>query len=284
MFGLRSRQTSGEVTRKEQFVELRAEAAGLTDRGCVRRSNQDAFALRNDLGLYVVCDGMGGVAGGEVASALATEAFVGAFAKEMGTSPEASQETVNTALRRAAWAAHRAVRSRASEHTGLRGMGTTLVAAHVAQERMTVLNVGDSRAYLVREGAARQITADHSWVAERVRQGLMTAAQAERSSYQSLITRAVGTDGEVVPDLFAETLEAGDALLLTSDGLTRHVRDAEIADALGRPERELTVLCRSLIERAKRRGGSDNITCVMVRMSGVAAEESGYSANRGAVV
>ena len=288
MFWSRSDRRGGEAERKQPrdaSLELKAESAGLTDRGCVRRTNQDAFAVRSDLGLYLVCDGMGGVAGGEIASAVASETFLTVFAKEIGTGAEPSQEAVNAALRRAAVAADRAVKTRAAEEIQLQGMGTTLVAAHVSHDRLTVLNIGDSRAYLVHDGQTRQISADHSWVAERVREGLMTPAQAERSGYQFLITRAVGTDGDVVPDLFTETLEPGDTVLLNSDGLTRHVSDAEIAQALGRPERELTVLCRALVERAKRRGGSDNITCVAVRMTEVAPEEfsSGEPSTVGAV-
>ena len=168
------------------------------------------------LGLVVICDGMGGMAGGEVASHVAIESFLEVAKQEIEASRSADAERTKRALCRAAAAANRAVRARASYDTRFRGMGTTLVAARLDGNELTVVNVGDSRAYLVHGGAARQVTRDHSYVAEQMRMGLMTEREAERSPLQSAITRAIGIDDDVQPDFYAETVEAGDAFVVTA--------------------------------------------------------------------
>jgi protein phosphatase len=144
-------------------------------------------------------------------------------------------------------------------------MGTTLVGIHIADTRLTVVHVGDSRAYLVRNAKALQLTEDHSVVAEQVRLGVLTPDQAEASSFRSVITRAVGTSPDVRPDLHAVAVLPGDTLLLASDGLTRHVADAEIAAMLSGNTTDPAVLCQQLIDLANHRGGSDNITTLIVR-------------------
>lgn len=246
-------------------MPLRARAAAKTDIGLVRRANQDSFGVVDELALYVVCDGMGGSAGGDIASDIAVKTFVATARQELeavGNNEERDQQ----ALWRAALAANRAVRLRAAADPHLRGMGTTLVGARIVGDSLTLVNVGDSRAYLVRNGQVRQLTEDHSFVAESVRRGVMTPEQAERSMMQSVITRAIGAEDDVQADIFHERLEDGDTILLTSDGLTRHVEDEEIAEVLSRPEQSVMESCRLLIEMAKNDGGSDNITCLVVRM------------------
>ncbi len=246
---------------------LKVEAGAQTDVGLVRRSNQDSFGSDERFGLYVVCDGMGGAAAGDVASHLATETFLAIARQELERLGAQNTEASRHALRRAAVAANRAVVEHAWFNPKFRGMGSTLVAARLAGEAVTLVNVGDSRAYLVRERSIQQLTRDHSYVAEQVRLGLMTEAEAETSSMQSVITRAIGADGDVHPDLYDVTLQPGDTLLLTSDGLTRHVQEAElaglIADTVAQPPEET---CRQLIALAKERGGSDNITCFVLHM------------------
>lgn len=242
------------------------EVAAQTDVGLVRRNNQDNFGSDEELGLYVVCDGMGGAAGGDIASGIAVETFLAVARQELEKLPDANGEHTRCSLKRAAAAANRAVLARANHDIALRGMGSTLVAARLNGEAVTVLNVGDSRLYLFQNGHASQITQDHSYVAEQVRHGLMTEAQAERSSLQSVITRAIGADVDVVADLFEAVLHPGDTLLLTTDGLTRHVRQTElaaiIADTVSQPTQ---VACDRMIQLAKSRGGSDNITCIVIR-------------------
>ncbi len=246
---------------------MRVEAAGRTDIGRVRRSNQDSFGVDERLGLYLVCDGMGGAAGGEVASALAVETFLEIARQELGCVSCDPMELTARSLRRAVKAANRAVIERAAWDMRLRGMGSTLVGARVSGGSATVINVGDSRAYLVRGGVARQITEDHSYVAEQVKLGLMAESQVAGSPMRSVITRAIGADVDVIPDEYEVLLEVGDVLLLSSDGLTRHVEAEEIGELVSDAE-DLDAACLALIALAKERGGSDNVTCVAVRSRG----------------
>jgi protein phosphatase len=246
-------------------VALRVEAGAKTDIGLVRRTNQDRFGMDEQLGLYIVCDGMGGAAGGEVASQLAVDTFLEIARQELACVACDPAERTPQALRRAVAAANRAVLERARWEMRLRGMGSTLVAARIVDDCATVVHVGDSRAYLVREAAATQLTDDHSYVAEQLRLGLMEPAQAASSPMRSVITRAIGADTDVQPDVMSVPLQAGDALLLASDGLTRHVADAEIAALLSSPA-SAEEACAALVEMAKARGGSDNVTCLAITM------------------
>jgi serine/threonine protein phosphatase PrpC len=230
----------------------------------VRHSNQDHFGLDERWGLYLVCDGMGGAAGGEVASALAVETFLEIARQELACANCGVVELTARALRRAVAAANRAVISRATWDMRLRGMGSTLVGVRVVDGRATVVNVGDSRAYLVRSGAAHQITQDHSYVAEQVRLGRMAEAELVRSPLRSVITRAIGAEPDVMADVHEVVLQAGDVLLLSSDGLTRHVEAEEIA-ALVADADDVDAVCAALIALAKARGGSDNVTCLAVK-------------------
>jgi protein phosphatase len=251
---------------EERRISLGFEVAGRTDAGRVRHTNQDRFAIVGELGLAVVCDGMGGAAGGEIASSLAIESFVAVARREIEGCRGTHSGLSARALRRATAAANRAVRARAEFDTRFRGMGTTLVAARMDGHELTVVNVGDSRAYVARGGAVRQLTSDHSYVGERMRMGLMTEEEAARSPLQSVITRAVGTEEDVRPELFTETIEAGDQVLLCSDGLTRHVSDEAIASAMCEGA-DVASVCERLIALANAAGGSDNITCVVVRLA-----------------
>jgi serine/threonine protein phosphatase PrpC len=253
--GLIPRNGRHEAAEREKDLAVTITAAAQTDIGCVRKSNQDTFGVDDASQLYVVCDGMGGAAGGEVASGEAVNAFLASFDAQNAD-----------ALCVAASAANAAVLARAEAEPALRGMGSTLVAAHVDGNLLRLVNVGDSRAYLVRGGECRQLTEDHSYVQEQVRAGLMTQALAEASPLQSVITRAVGAEEALEPDCSAIEVRAGDVVLLTSDGLTRHVTDAEIAALVG-GEQSLEERCAELVELAKVNGGSDNITCVLLQVS-----------------
>jgi serine/threonine protein phosphatase PrpC len=247
-------------------------AAAKTDIGRVRRSNQDTFGVDTDAQLYVVCDGMGGAAGGEIASRISVDAFIAGFrgaGRIEGTSSPGPQRSAH-ALYRAAMLANSAVLARAAMEPALRGMGSTLVAAHVEANRVQLVNVGDSRAYLIRDGKCEQLTVDHSYLEEQVRLGFMTRSVADASPLQSVITRAVGIPEGFEPDLSQVAIGSGDFILLTSDGLTRHVDNATIARIVsskdGRRENSLDARCEELIDRAKQGGGSDNITCVLLQV------------------
>jgi serine/threonine protein phosphatase PrpC len=250
---------------EERKISLEFEVAGRTDIGMVRRTNQDTFGVVESLALAAICDGMGGLAGGEIASHVALESFLEVARQEIESSRSSDGDRAKRALCRAAAAANRAVRARATYDTRFRGMGTTLVAARLDGREISVLNVGDSRAYLIRGGAAQQITRDHSYVAEQMRMGLMTQREAERSPLQSAITRAIGIDDDVKPDCYMEIVEAGDTLLLSSDGLMRHVRDEEIGRIVGDAGMTPAEICDRLVATVNARGGTDNVTCVVMR-------------------
>lgn len=239
-------------------AEIHYAAAGLTDRGRKRSGNEDAFAIGSDRRLFVVCDGMGGAAAGEVASSIAVAEVV----RQMEVRPP--EMPLAEALERAVGAACEAVFSRSLSNHRYSGMGTTLVSMAVEGNRAWVVNVGDSRAYRLRAGKLVQITVDHSLVDEQVRLGRMDAAEARRSPLRNVITRALGTQSSVLADVFPLEVEAGDLYLLCSDGLNRELHDDRIGAILSE-DLPIEDLCRRLIDSANRAGGQDNITCVLVR-------------------
>lgn len=249
-------------------MSLTVEVAAFTDVGCVRTNNEDSFGYDAALHFYAVCDGMGGMASGEVASALAIAAVLESFAQPSRApaddSPVATSPTAEVRLYNAVVLANQAVHTvglKAPEHAG---MGTTLVAACLDGERLIVANVGDSRAYLVHEGKCIQVTVDHSYVNEMINSGTMGQAEASASEFQSVITRAIGAAPQVEPDLYSLDPSDGDTLLLASDGLTRYVTADEIAAFVSAAE-TLEAACGNLIGIAKERGGVDNITCLLLR-------------------
>ena len=235
-------------------------AAAATDRGRKRANNQDAFGFSIEHGVYVVCDGMGGAAGGEIASSIAVDETLHALTER---DPEMPVPKVAEA---AVGAANSAVFSRAQRNTNLSGMGTTLVALLVEQAQVWVVNVGDSRCYRFREGQLQQLTLDHSLVEEQVRLGRMTPHEALRSPLRNVITRAVGTQNGVTPDCFQFDAQPGDLFLLCSDGLTREVADSGIQELLA-GNQPLAETANRLIESANKAGGRDNITCILVQAS-----------------
>ena len=246
-----------------QRSELTLDFAAATDIGCVRGNNEDSFGYDAEQHLYVVCDGMGGSAAGEVASGMAVRAMIERF-EALDALEKNGDLNIEQRLLIAIHAANQAVREAADGNPHLYNMGTTLVCACLSGTRLLVGNVGDSRAYLIRNGVCSQITLDHSLLDEQVRQGLITREMAAMSNLQSVITRAIGATDTVEPDLFAAELAIGDMFLLTSDGLTRYASPEEIT-VLVQPDAELTTICHALIEHAKQRGGADNITCMMLR-------------------
>ena len=241
---------------------IRFTAAALTDRGRKRPSNEDAFGYSVEHGVYVVCDGMGGAAAGEIASSIAVDEVL----KVLTARPE-SATVLPELAEQAVCAANDAIFSRAQRNRRLTGMGTTLVALVVEERRVWVLNVGDSRCYRLRNGRLEQLTLDHSLVEEQVRMGRMSHSEALRSPLRNVITRALGTQNCVTPDCFEFQAEPGDLYLLCSDGLTREVTDATI-EAILSSGRDLADGCTRLIELAKKAGGHDNITCVLVQAVG----------------
>jgi PPM family protein phosphatase len=239
---------------------VRYTAAAVTDRGRKRPSNEDAYGISVESGVYVVCDGMGGAAAGEIASTIAVDEFL----RQLTRRSPANQIPQPDAAQDAICAANDAIYSRAQRNQRLNGMGTTLVALAAREQHVWVLNVGDSRCYRLRHRKLEQLTTDHSLVEEQVRLGRMTPREALHSPLKNVITRALGTQSQVTPDVFELEAEAGDLFLLCSDGLTRELSDETIEGMLSR-DLPLEKLSMQLVEAAKKAGGHDNITCVLVR-------------------
>jgi serine/threonine protein phosphatase PrpC len=257
-----------------QIQAVTLDFAAATDVGCRRANNEDSFGYDAEEHIYAVCDGMGGLAAGEVASGMAVRALVETFADSAsdcsgGMSVESAEARLMNAIR----TANEQVRHAALADSALRTMGTTLVCACLDGGRMILGNVGDSRAYLLRDGECIQITQDHSFVEEQIRAGNMTRETASLSDLQSVITRAIGAADFVEPDLFAAPVRNGDLILLTTDGLTRYANPEEIAQIAER-HRDLQAICMALIDHAKQLGGVDNITCLLLRVVETPTEES----------
>ena len=238
-----------------QPIDLTAAAA--THRGRKRPTNEDAFGFSMEHGVYVVCDGMGGAAAGEIASSLAVDEMIRLMSNRTG-------QPVQEAALDAIQLANTGIYNRSQRSARLSGMGTTLVAMVADASHLWVMNVGDSRCYRLRQGELEQVTLDHSLVEEQVRMGNMTAAEALRSPLRNVITRALGTQNEVTADVFEVQPEPGDLFLLCSDGLTRELSDAQLVELLTLDE-PLDQLAGNLVAAANKAGGHDNITCIVVR-------------------
>ena len=237
---------------------------GLTDPGCVRSQNQDAYQIvqldRSTL-LCVVCDGMGGAKSGNIASSLAIDVFVQDI-RRMHKSGM-SRDQVEQMLRGAAKLANFTVYDQSQEVEDFGGMGTTLVAAYISGRRATIVNVGDSRCYAVNREGIQQITTDHSLVQMMLRRGELTEEQARFYPGKNYITRAIGTEPTVECDIFTWKLERGDALLLCSDGLHGIVDDQEILFEVVHGVNNDNC-CQRLLDIANMRGSPDNVTSVLV--------------------
>lgn len=240
---------------------------GMTDIGLVRRENQDAYAVQvsEDTGytICVVCDGMGGPGGGRLASTLAVETFVDACQGNLRRGMDAQE--IRHVAEFAVSSANRAIYQRSQAEPGLRGMGTTLVAAVAWEDQVLVSNVGDSRAYLIRpeEGISR-VTRDHSLVERLVELGNITEEQARCHPDRNLITRALGPEEGALSDSYLLRMEPGDYLLLCTDGLIETATDKEMEEEILRGG-DLNGCLDRLLDLAKRRGAADNVTAVLLK-------------------
>ncbi len=241
-----------------------------SDAGLIRPTNEDRFFLDRERGLYVVCDGMGGQEGGELASQLTIEAIREQYAPatasaEQDVSGTDDQGFLPQTNRLAAAVRHanRVVHEEAQSRPEYRGMGTTVVAALLQGRTLSIAHVGDSRLYLIRGDNIVPLTSDHSLVAEQVRSGMLTEEQAQQSSQKHLLTRAVGIGPTVDVELGEVPVKTHDILLLCSDGLTRGIDPPELLRTV-RDTRDLPSASARLIELANARGGEDNTTVVLV--------------------
>jgi PPM family protein phosphatase len=257
---------------------LRIVGAGLSDVGRKRQGNEDSFALSPQHNLFVVADGMGGHAAGEVASRLAVESIerhiVGNDPRKEPTlpasfrTPRSEEEHLAVPARRVLNAirlANQEITRSVRRNRNQRGMGTTVVLAYIRGARAYIGSVGDSRAYLLRGSTIRQLTSDHTFVNEQVRAGTLTLEEARRHPARNILTRAVGSQEEVEADLIEQDLKAGDALLLCTDGLTTMLEDPDILATVQTHEDDPEASCRALVELANSHGGDDNVTVVLVR-------------------
>ena len=252
--------------------KLALDVGPLSHPGQIRELNEDSWGTFEQMGeksgfsskmarrkgrLYAVADGMGGHAAGEVASKQA----INALFKRYYSDP--NPDLVRS-LERAFRAANAEIHTQAEMNLEQSGMGTTLVAALIKDDQLLVANVGDSRAYLIHAGQIEQITTDHSWVSEQVEAGLLTSDEARQHVYRNIITRSMGNRPEVEVDIFTRQIVPGDAIVLCTDGLTNEVRDEEIRDiTLAHNSQEAA---KALIALANERGGSDNMTTVVIKV------------------
>jgi PPM family protein phosphatase len=231
------------------------DSAGMTQTGHVRRTNEDSYLMRGDL--FMVADGVGGAAAGEVASSMCAEAFA---------EIDLIRLRGDAALREAIRTANRRIYDRASSDPEASGMGTTVTAALVGDDgRIAFANVGDSRAYLLRGDELRRLSEDHSVVAELIASGQISPEEAERHPQRNVVTRALGADPQVEVDTFFLGAEVGDVLLLCSDGLTDMASETEIAEHLA-AERPAEEVVRGLVQAALAGGGEDNVTAIVFRI------------------
>jgi protein phosphatase len=237
--------------------------AARTDVGMIRSGNEDNFTVDASAtrGIFIVADGMGGHAAGEVASEMAVQIVQRELAPIHDLEGEEVVQIVATALRKA----NRAIHDRTLTEVDKQGMGTTASVLVLAGSRYLIGQIGDSRVYLLRDGSFSQLTKDHSYVQEQVDAGFLTPEQARYHPYSNVITRCVGASPDVEPDIYRGEMRTGDLFLVASDGLTGMVDDRRLAHLLNsraEPERKV----QSLISEANGRGGLDNITAIIVQV------------------
>ena len=249
---------------------MEVRAFGLSHVGRQRQHNEDSFLVEEHANLFLVADGMGGHAAGEIASRIAVDSiseFILHTAEEDGTWPHGYDDQLKRSTNRL-MAALKIANSRVidamKKDARLRGMGTTVVASLVDGNTISIAHVGDSRAYLIRDSQMLRVTNDHSWVYEQVQAGMLSEEEAERHPLRNVITRALGGASSVLPDASEIECKSGDIYLLCSDGLTGMLPDEDILRMVV-DSSDIKEACRGLIECANERGGYDNVTAVLVQ-------------------
>lgn len=244
----------------------------ISDVGRKRSANEDSYFADPELKLFVVADGMGGHAAGEVASRIAVDAihdFIQFTNHDKDiTWPYEFDETLSMGgnrLKTAIQTAHAKVLETTGNKKELQGMATTVVSLLFEDGKTQVAHVGDSRAYMVRAGKLIQLTSDHSWVNEQLRSGAITSTQARNHPYRNIVTRALGGPNPVDVDVSEEEMQEGDVLLLCSDGLNTMITDEDILTIISENSEDIEKACQALIDRANQNGGEDNVTAILVR-------------------
>ena len=237
-------------------------AAGVTDPGKKRSNNEDAFLVADDLALYIVADGVGGANAGEIASRLFVETCEQEFRQDNGWNDD-----LGILIQRCFQNSNKTVIDYAREHAETRGMGCTAEVLAIRDGKYFIGHVGDSRCYLIRDDTITQLTTDHSYVQEQIDLGLLTAEEVDGHWLRNAIYRAIGHDDDLEADLLSGRLQAGDCLLMCSDGLSDMVSSDEMR-AILRHETSLTSKVQQLIDTANEHGGKDNITAIVCQVSG----------------
>jgi PPM family protein phosphatase len=248
------------------------EIASCTDPGMVRSHNEDSIATDAENGLVVLADGMGGYNAGEVASGMATTVIVAEMRQILATTqpnqidPRTNQSIAARLVREQVLRANSSIYQAAQNQPQYAGMGTTLVVSLFYDNRVLVAHLGDSRLYLLREGAFRQLTRDHSLLQEQIDSGLLSAEQAKNAQHKNLVTKALGIDPSVEPEIHEYQTRPGDLYLVCSDGLCDMVEDHEISMALQALGGNLKLAAQQLVQMANDNGGRDNVSVILVRI------------------
>ena len=249
------------------------QSASLTDSGRVRDHNEDCIESRPEIGLYVLADGMGGYNAGEVASGMATTVIITEMrqilqnAKPYDSDKESSGEALAAKIvREQVLKANSSIYQAAQSQPQYAGMGTTLVVCLYYDNRMLVAHLGDSRLYLLREGRFSQVTRDHSLLQEQIDSGIITPEQAKKAQHKNLVTKALGIDPTVEPEIHEYPTKAGDLYLLCSDGLCDMVEDEDIGMTLQTLGGNLKLAAQQLVQMANDNGGRDNVSVILVRV------------------
>lgn len=251
---------------------MKASFVAQTDVGLKRKENEDSYLVDESNCVFIVADGMGGHAAGDLASRIAVESMCDYMRRNSSplneeTAPfgvKAELSDTGNQLTNAILIANQKIRQIATRNEQAAGMGTTVVCARIEEHVVTVANVGDSRAYLFRQSGYRQISQDHSWVNEQLQKNLITAEDARMHPWRNVITRALGSRETVEVDIFVERVRSGDQLLLCTDGLSGMIDDITMFEILTESGATQEQKSERLIEEAKRAGGSDNITQIMI--------------------
>lgn len=267
----------------ERQVSLPWQGTGFTDTGLARQTNQDAFVVENDFGLWIVADGMGGHAGGGTASQLAVKAINDNIASAAASSSDFRNriDQVEGLLRSAVATADSLIRATAGTTPDLKGMGTTIVISLFCpgpEPSIALAHIGDSRAYLIRARCISALTTDHSFVQRLVSEGRISLDEARTHPQQNVLLRAVGVEDRVPPDITIHLLQPHDIVMLCTDGLTKMLEEQEILDYMLASQGSPDEICRQLIDAANARGGKDNTTVIVIAPS--RADSSGSSYNR----
>lgn len=239
---------------------------GLTDVGVKREKNEDTISipLENEgIKLFILADGMGGANAGEKASSIATET-IRDYIRLNFIKIERTKEEIEKIIRKAMIEANRKVFELSTEYQEYKGMGTTVVVVLIYRGRLYIGHIGDSRVYRLRQAVLRQLTKDHSYVQELLRQGTITAEEAKNHPQKNVLVKALGCDRDIEPDVITKGFVKGDVILMCSDGLTNMVEDKEIYEIIMKNTSDLKIACKMLIDTANQNGGVDNVSAIII--------------------